>query len=143
MRWLVCVAGLLISLGAVAQGPKPSPIQGVWVVKEARRDGKDANELAGHRVILAKERFVITSKDGKPVYAGSYRTDAGKVPPTIDFVHTLGTYKGKTWKGIYELTGDTMRICDNAPNLEGPRPMDFKAAAGSGTVCVLCVRKEP
>jgi uncharacterized protein (TIGR03067 family) len=57
-------------------------------------------------------------------------------PAAIDFEHKEGSLKGKAWKGIYALDGDTLRICDNAPNLEKDRPATFEAKSGSGYVLI-------
>src|SRR5688572_32786583 len=46
------------------------------------------------------------------------RVDPRTKPAAIDFEHTDGDLKGKAWKGIYVVDGDTLTICDNAPNLE-------------------------
>jgi uncharacterized protein (TIGR03067 family) len=50
-------------------------------------------------------------------------------------VHQQGSLKGKAWKGIYALDGDTLTICDNAENLKA-RPTSFDAKSGSGYVLV-------
>ena len=42
--------------------------------------------------------------------------DANAKPAAIDFQHAEGGLKGKTWKGIYVLDGETLTICDNAEN---------------------------
>jgi hypothetical protein len=44
------------------------------------------------------------------------------------------------WKGIYALKGDTLRICDNAPDLAKPRPTAFEAKRGSGYVLITFKR---
>lgn len=51
--------------------------------------------------------------------------------------------EGKAWKGIYALAGDTLRVCDNAPNLDKGRPAAFEATRGSGYVLVTFKRAKP
>jgi hypothetical protein len=51
-----------------------------------------------------------------------------------------GPQRGKAWKGIYALDGDTLTICDNAPNLDKDRPVAFEAERGSGYVLITFVR---
>jgi len=52
-----------------------------------------------------------------------------------------GALKGKAWKGIYALDGDTLTICDNAPNLNKGRPAAFDAKTGSGYVLITFKRE--
>jgi uncharacterized protein (TIGR03067 family) len=58
-------------------------------------------------------------------------------------VHTEGALKGKAWKGIYALDGDTLKICDNAPNLEKGRPTALEVKRGSGYLLVTFKRAKP
>ena len=38
------------------------------------------------------------------------------------------------------LEGDTLRTCDNAPDMAKPRPARFAAGAGSGYICIVFKR---
>jgi len=61
--------------------------------------------------------------------------------------HRLRAYgrrpKGEGWKGIYALDGDTLSMCDNAPNLDEGRPTAFEAKSGSGHVRITFKRAKP
>jgi len=48
-----------------------------------------------------------------------------------------------TWKGIYVLDGDTLTICDNAPNLDEGRPVSFETKSGSGYEVITFKRAAP
>jgi uncharacterized protein (TIGR03067 family) len=85
----------------------------------------------------------IQSKDGKPLFAGTVRVDPGAKPAAIDLEHADGALAGKSWKGIYRLAGNTLRICDNAPNLDTERPTALEAKAGSGSVLITFRRAKP
>jgi uncharacterized protein (TIGR03067 family) len=129
MCWLIFGTGLaLAQLAEQAQ----KQLEGTWIATMAERDGKAADDVVGHRLSFTGNRFQIQSKDGKPLYAGTIRLDPSTKPATIDFEHTEGVVKGKTWKGIYGLDGDTLTICDNAPNMDERRPTAFEAKSGSG-----------
>ena len=41
------------------------------------------------------------------------------------------------------LDGDTLAICDNAPNLDKGRPAAFEAKSGSGYVLITFKRAKP
>jgi hypothetical protein len=66
--------------------------------------------------------------------------DPSAKPAAIDFEHKEGVLKGKAWKGIYALDGDTLTICDNAPNLNKGRPTTFEIKSGSGYVLITFKR---
>ena len=97
----------------------------------------------GHQLSIDGGRFRIQAKDGNSLDAGTVRVNPSVTPAAIDFEHTEGTSKGKAWKGIYALDGDTLTICDNAPNPEKGRPSSFEAADGSGYVLITFVRAKP
>jgi uncharacterized protein (TIGR03067 family) len=108
----------------------------------AERNGAPADDLKGHRLTFAGDRFTIRSK-GKILYQGTYRIDASKNPATIDFTHTSGEAKGKIWQGISLLEGDGLKICDNADDLAKGRPAVFATEPGSGRVLVSFKRAGP
>src|SRR6476646_9782816 len=117
--WLILGSGLVLAQPA-EQAQKQ--LEGTWIATKAERDGKAADDVVGHRLSFTGNRFQIQSKDGKPLYAGTVRVDPSAKPAAIDFEHTEGALKGKVWKGIYALDGDTLTTCDNAPNLDKGRP---------------------
>ena len=127
--WRILGTGLVLAQPA-EQAQKQ--LEGTWIATKAERDGKAADDVVGHRLSFTGNHFQIQSKDGKPLYAGTVRVDPSAKPAAIDFEHAEGVVKGKTWKGIYGLDGDTLTICDNAPKLDAPRPTAFEAKSGSG-----------
>src|SRR5262249_20540461 len=81
MRWMTWAIGWLI-LGtgivpAFAQraGEAQKKLQGTWTATKAERDGKAAEDVVGHRLTFAGNRFQVRSRDGKPLYAGTFRVD--------------------------------------------------------------------
>jgi uncharacterized protein (TIGR03067 family) len=137
------ILGFALVLGSVPRTEAAeTKLQGNWTATKAERDGKPAAEIVGHRLSFTGDRFEIKDKDGKLVYGGTVRVDPQTKPATIDFESTEGALKGM-WKGIYTLAGDTLTICDNAPNTEKPRPPAFEAKAGSGYVLVAFRRAKP
>jgi uncharacterized protein (TIGR03067 family) len=142
----VCSAILWIWLVPAFAQPAadvPKELHGRWNATKAVRDGKPARDVVGHRLSITADRFRIQSKDGKPLFAGTVRVDPTATPAAIDFEHADGALAGKSWKGIYRLAGDTLTICDNAPNLDKGRPPAFQAKAGSGDVLITFKRAKP
>ena len=140
--WLILGTGLVPAFAHSAEDAQKK-LQGTWAATKAERDGKAADDVVGHRLSFTVNRFQIRSKDGKTLYEGTFRVDAKTKPAAIDFEHTQGDLKGKSWKGIYALDGDTLTTCDNAPDLDKGRPAAFEAKAGSGHVLITFKRAKP
>jgi uncharacterized protein (TIGR03067 family) len=148
MRRLIWVLGGLILTGLGLASAQPasdasSRLQGTWTATRAERDGQAAGDIVGNRLSFTGRRFEIVSKDGQRLYAGTVRLDPGQKPAALDFEHADGSLKGKAWKGIYALEGDTLKVCDNAPDPEKARPTRFEARKGSGHVMVTFTRARP
>jgi len=139
MLWLIVAMAFAPALVQAADSVDKQ-LQGVWSASRAEQDGKAANDLVGHQLSFTGNRFRIQSKGGTLLWEGTYRVEPGAKPAAIDFAHTGGELKGKMWKGIYTLQGDTLTICDNAPNIDKPRPAGFEAKAGSGYVVLTFKR---
>lgn len=142
MCWLVLGTGLVPAVGQPTEEAQKN-LQGTWAATAAERDGKAADDVLGHRLSFTGNRFQIRSKDGKPLYGGTFRAYPGTKPAAIDFEHTEGALKGKVWKGIYAVDGDTLMTCDNAPNLAKERPAAFEAKPGSGYILMTFERVRP
>ena len=134
----------ILGAGLAVIGAPPAEatqrLQGSWDATNAERDGKAAGELVGHRLTFTGSKFLIRSKSGERLYAGTARTRSNVRPPAIDFTHQEGDLKGKVWKGIYALDRNKLIICDNAPDLEKVRPASFDEC-GSGYVLVTFERR--
>jgi uncharacterized protein (TIGR03067 family) len=142
MCWVLLGTGLGLAFAQPAEDAQKQ-LQGTWTATQAERDGQAADDVVGHRLSLTGNRFQIQSKDGQPLYAGTVRVDPSATPAAIDFEHTEGVLTGKAWQGIYALDGDTLMICDNAPNLEKSRPAAFEATRGSGYVLITFTHAKP
>jgi uncharacterized protein (TIGR03067 family) len=140
--WLILGTWLVPAFAQPAEEAQKK-LQGTWTATKAERDGKAADDVVGNRLSFNGNRFRILSKDDKPLYAGTVRVDPSVKPAAIDFDHTDGALKGKAWKGIYVLDGDTLMTCDNAPNLDKRRPAAFEAKSGSGYVLITFKRAKP
>jgi uncharacterized protein (TIGR03067 family) len=136
------LVGLFFTMDPM-QGSTPAEdikkLSGAWMAVAAERDGKPAPDIRGHRLVFMGEKFTIFS-GGKVLYQGAYKLNPGRKPAQIDFVHTAGELKGKIWQGIYELDGESLKICDNAAGLDKPRPGQFLSRPDSGAVLVVFKR---
>jgi uncharacterized protein (TIGR03067 family) len=139
MWWLIVSTGLVLACALPAEAAETT-LQGTWIATKAEQDGKAADDLVGHRLSFMGNRFEIRSKDDKSIYAGTVQMNPSTKPATIDFQQNKGALKGKVWKGIYVVDGDTLTTCDNAPNLKKGRPAAFEAKNGSGYVLITFKR---
>jgi hypothetical protein len=58
-------------------------------------------------------------------------------------MHTEGALKGKVWKGIDGLKGQTLSTCHNAPDPDKGRGAAFETNSGSGSVLITFKRAKP
>ena len=76
---------------------------------------------------------------GKLVH-GDFKIDPLAKPKTIDIIFTEGPGKGHSQKGIYELDGDTQKICIAMP--DQPRPTEFVTSPESGHIIEILKREK-
>ena len=106
--------------------------QGAWTFESSETGGKElpASELAG--LILTFEGDKHTVKKGNEmVQVGTQKLDPSKSPKAIDVTLTEGVNKGAVMLGIYEINGDTLKVCFDAEGKK--RPTQFKNAPASKT----------
>ncbi len=123
---------LLVACSATADDKKNNePFQGKWTFVSVVINGEKipAEQFARAVVTITGDERVL--KDGDEVKSkAKYRVDPAKSPKTIDISVSEGILKGKSLKGIYEFSGDTVTI---NVTLEGDeRPTDFTCNANSG-----------
>jgi uncharacterized protein (TIGR03067 family) len=106
-----------------------SELEGTWVLVSFERDGKVVKPSTETRAIITQNKFVI--KTGETVVAaGTFKVDPSKQPKASETTYTEGMEKGKTFKGIYELNGDMLKLC-RAGTPDDERPTEFKSKEGS------------
>ncbi len=116
-------------------------LEGKWTCVSAENDGKAIPADIVKQLRLNIDKAAYTTRKGDQVlFEGTIRLDATKKPREIDLVDATGDNKGKTGKGIYELDGDTFRICHGVPPNE-ERPKEFVSKAGSKFFLVVWKRQ--
>ena len=71
---------------------------------------------------------------------GTYTLDAASNPKGMSITGTEGPNNGKTYPAIYEIKGDTLRICYDLSGAK--RPTEFKSVAGTHLYLVTYNRKK-
>jgi len=128
--------------------PTPAAIQdelkrfeGTWSYASVVADGKPApkESLKASRLVLKGDRFTMTTPES--THKGTYSVDPTVTPKTIDVTFIEGPRAGKTIKGIYDLTGDTCKVCIALD--DQPRPTEFASKPGNGYVLEILRREKP
>jgi uncharacterized protein (TIGR03067 family) len=139
----------LIAFAALSQNISPPPVMtkeeaikkdlkaltGTWTVISAVRDGKQLSdaEIDGIAFTIEETGRAEVKKKGQIVFEGILTIDPTKSPKTEDATQTSeGENQGKTILSIYEINGDTLRICSAAAGLGKERPVEFSSKPGSG-----------
>ncbi|MFO0876278.1 MAG: TIGR03067 domain-containing protein [Gemmataceae bacterium] len=116
-------------------------IQGTWLASAAELAGKSFPEEVRKSIKLTLKDGKYTVAVGKNLDQGTVKLDSSAKPRTLDITGTEGPNKGKTIQAIYELDGDTLKICYD---LSGKgRPAEFKTAEGTKLFRVTYKREKP
>jgi uncharacterized protein (TIGR03067 family) len=145
--WFSLALGL-VGVGLAADGTEDAigkerkELDGTWVVESIVRDPAERgpDEGKGIRCVIAGEKVVAKLPgEDKPVGGLLIRIDATKKPKALDLwpdespfgKSVEATFKEPPLLAIYELEGDTLRVCC-APVEKRERPAEFAAKPGSG-----------
>jgi uncharacterized protein (TIGR03067 family) len=103
-------------------------LQGTWKAVTFHVDGKpvSAEELNSIRVVIQGTSSTITR--GGASRTGELTLDPTRNPKIIDILLITGADQGTTLRGIYDLSGDTFRVCLALPGRQ--RPTDFDSRPG-------------
>jgi len=115
--------------------------EGSWRFDAVEFEGKEMplDGFKGIRLVLKGDRFTMV--EPAATYGGNYVVDPTARPKTIDVTFTDGPEKGNSCYGIYELDGDTYKVCIGLTGK--PRPTEFASTPGSGHVLEVLKREKP
>jgi uncharacterized protein (TIGR03067 family) len=147
LREIFMSAGALLVISAVSllatggNGAKEDleAMQGKWRVMSLTTNGEEqpAEELKDLRLEIKGNKYLITYR-GETV-SRTFKLQPTKKPKAMDITYDDGPNKGKTGHTIYELDGDTLRICRHTqPEME--RPKEFRAESGSNRTLIVWKR---
>ncbi len=124
---------LLISFCVVAAAPADDKdikaLNGTWAPQSGEFGGNKFPDEILKTIKLEIKDGMYTVTAGKEVDKGTAKIDSSKKPKQMDIVGTEGPNKGKTFPAIYELDGDTLKVCYDLSGKE--RPKAFKSEAGT------------
>jgi uncharacterized protein (TIGR03067 family) len=136
---LFCALGLVVSGGTGTRADDKADAEkelkkfhGVWTFESVEAGGQKApaDGLKGLTVTFAGDKYTVKKGD-EVIQVGTQKLDPSKSPKAIDVTVTEGLKKGAVMLGIYEIDGDTLKVCFDEEGKK--RPTEFKSPAGSET----------
>jgi uncharacterized protein (TIGR03067 family) len=117
-----------------AQSAAPSDsarLQGTWTMVSGAADGVQlpAEYVSGMKRTLSGSNLTV-SLNGQLYFSATIVLGPAESPRTIDYHMTGGFTTGAVQRGIYTISGDTVRFSFGAPN--AARPTDFMSTSGDG-----------
>lgn len=142
-QWLLAVL-MVLSLTCVAwsQGGQDDVklMEGTWLPASAELSGKELPEEVRKIIKLVLKGDTYTVTVGDQPDEGKVKVDATKKPKTLDITGTKGANMGKTMLAIYEVNGDTLRVCYDMSGKAYPK--DFKTTPDSQLFLVTYKRQK-
>jgi uncharacterized protein (TIGR03067 family) len=103
---------------------------GTWEIASVKPEGATR---AARRLVFKKDcTYTAVDKDGKELWAGTFNLDPTATPKVWDHRSHESKKKGGDVLGIYELDGDTLKVCCVVGTWKDkewtgtPRPKEFK-----------------
>lgn len=144
------VLGVMCMTTAALADPPAAPagtdlakLQGYWKPLQCETEGKammPTDIMKQVTVVFDKNEYYLyfkdskTDKEGKPIVLrlalANVALDVNTFPKTIAFEFAEGQLKGKKSHGIYELSGNQLKMCYGPA--EKPKPTKFESPANSG-----------
>jgi uncharacterized protein (TIGR03067 family) len=128
------------ALQADAAKKELDKLQGTWLMAALDINGKTTptDQFEGTTLTVKGDRYIVKVKD--KTFEMLMAIDPTKTPKTIDMSYKEGPKQGQVHKGIYELEGDTFKICRGL-NPEHERPIDFTTQPGTDLFVVTWKRE--
>ena len=144
MKKLLCItfiASVCLTSLAADDSADFKALQGSWIPVKA--------ELGAQPLpteVLKKITLTLTNHDyevtvtGEQSDSGTWSIDPSSKPKGMTIVGTKGPNAGKTFPCIYDIKGNTFRICYDLSGAK--QPTEFKTAAGTKLYLVTYNRKK-
>ncbi len=111
------------------------PLEGAWTVISSQTSGKPEDDAIDTKVVFDGDKVTLHRKSGE-VELYTITINPSVAPAAIDF---QGRDENRKILGIYELTGDQLKICFRK---EGDRPAEFTSTPDSHVQLVVLRRNK-
>jgi uncharacterized protein (TIGR03067 family) len=137
----ICLtAAITITSFAADDTGDAKAIQGNWKPATAELAGQPMPDAVLKTISLKLDSGRYEVFVGSEPDRGTYSLDIASNPKGMTIVGTEGPNHGKTFPAIYELNGETLRICYDLSGAK--RPVEFKSVAGTQLYLVTYNRKK-
>lgn len=115
-RYIPLVAAACLCIAADETKPDAKKdvdqLQGMWQVVAIEHNGAkvEAKEAKQLKFIFTDKKLAV-DRGSKEIHEALYKLNPTAKPKTIDVSFVSGPDEGKTLQGIYELNGDSLKIC--------------------------------
>jgi uncharacterized protein (TIGR03067 family) len=122
--------------GGTSASAELAPLQGEWAPVEVVVNGEKAPDerLTNLKLKIKGNQYTLEMGDGTS--QGSFKLKEGTSPKTMD----VTTDSGDELTALYEISGDTLKICYGMGGAD--RPTELKSTAGSNHVLTIYKRKK-
>jgi uncharacterized protein (TIGR03067 family) len=135
---LLAVAAVFLVAADAKKEARPGgdKLEGAWKLESAEFDGAEAGNVAdlfsSARLVIKGGKMAVQSADKKDRITASYTAEPKAKPAVIDFKNVDGDgVSAEAVEGIYEVDGDTLKLCVYYNGDDKQRPSEFKTSEGS------------
>jgi uncharacterized protein (TIGR03067 family) len=131
LRKLFLAFALVLHFSSAAWGgdAKDDSLDGTWLPSTAEIGGKVIPDEVRKTIKLVIKGDTYKVTVGKQVDHGTVKLMPSATPKAMDITGTEGPNKGMRFLAIYELKGDTLRVCYDLSGKK--RPTKFKTEEGT------------
>lgn len=143
---LVALALLSLAAGPAEEASKKdlAAMQGEWLLEKQTRNGEVVAAENLKRVVRVTKGAAFTATidapEGKQTIHADFKLNASRSPKEMDVTFKDGPLEGQTMLTIYEIDGDTLRICHDRHG--AVRPKKFECEEGTGLTLSVWKQKK-
>jgi len=126
---LICCTLVINVVVVRAADEDQQKLEGRWIVDSFEYNGNPMERMKEAVREFKDGKYTLTPKSGDAI-EGTVKIGPAAKPKTIDLV-----INDRTLKGIYDVEGDTLKLCYILS--DGPRPAEFASKPDSGVILVL------
>ncbi len=121
-------------------------LRGRWVTKKFVWSGRESGKDEEMGLVIDKETvsWSYVKRTGNSAKSSTinfkYKSDPSKKPTEINLIPSEGPLKGKVFPSIYELDGNTLKLCRAQPGQR--RPTEFSSKKGSDDILLILKRPD-